>query len=393
MFSKPLRLNNQFQNYDWGTYNDIPAILGIDKPDTDLPLAELWVGAHPNAPSMVADSGQSLNELIRQQPELILGAHAASMDNTLPYLFKILSARKALSIQVHPSKAQAQSGFKKERAAGITAQSQNCNYKDDNHKPELIYALTPFYAMAGFRTNEALAESLLTLQHPDFDKWAFRIKAGSAQDIEAFYHWLLYLDGELLTDYVGYAVQIAQQSDDNALSWLYQLYQLYGVDSGIFFPLILNLFELSPGQAIFLGAGCPHAYLKGTGIEIMANSDNVLRGGLTQKYMDRAELVKVTQYTSQANQIEVQQGRVKKNVRIFDIPCPDFQFELLMLNEENEYLTGSSEGVELYFVVEGQVAVSGEIFVQGESFLWPASLKPKTLTGANTKVARVYTCL
>ncbi|WAJ70590.1 mannose-6-phosphate isomerase, class I [Catenovulum adriaticum] len=390
MFSKPIRLKNNFQNYDWGTFNEIPRILGMEKPNTELPLAELWVGAHPKSPSFAVDEDQPLDALIASNPIEILGENASKMGNKLPYLFKILSARKALSIQVHPTKAQAVEGYTQERKNDIEGNHAQCNYQDDNHKPELIYALTKFSAMAGFRPNRELAKSLRLLQHEQFDQWADTLAIGTSRDVEAFYGWLLHLDLDLLKDLVEHALDIAKTSEVNELKWLESLYQLYGIDLGIFFPLILNLFELKPGQALFLGAGCPHAYLQGTGIEIMANSDNVLRGGLTSKHMDRKELVKITQYTEQANCIHPQLGELTQHVRSFEIPCPDFQFELINLKNETHYITSSSASAELYFVVEGQCEILGECYQQGESFLMPSALKAAVITG-QAQIGRVYT--
>lgn len=390
MLSKPIRLKNSFQNYDWGTYDEIPKILGINKPNTQLPLAELWVGAHPKSSSVAVDFEQSLAQLISTYPKQILGDNADKMGRKLPYLFKILSARKALSIQVHPNKQQAVEGYHKERDKGIDENNPNCNYKDDNHKPELIYALTPFFAMAGFKKHNDLAKALRLLKHSEFDYWAQKFEVTGKDTLQEFYSWLLYLDSTVLNELVIHAISIAQSSENSLLKWVEQLYQTFGVDSGVFFPLLLNVIELKPGEALFLGAGCPHAYLGGTGIEIMANSDNVLRGGLTQKYMDQKELIKVTQFSELANNIKPQRGEQIERVRQFDIPCPDFQFELIELSIGDAYFTSKSKAAELYFVIQGECDVAGETYYQGQSFLIPAVLSAQAITGCG-QIARVYT--
>lgn len=395
-----IRLENSYQHYDWGTDNDIPQILGVPSPATSLPLAELWVGAHPNLPSMAVDFGLPLDKLIEQEPHAILGEYSHLMAHKLPYLFKILSAKQALSIQVHPSKTQAEIGLTQQQQAGIKTTDKNCNYKDDNHKPELIYALTNFSAMAGFRPVQQIAQALAKLDVELFEPWCNKLSAASKQSevvqqqtVEALYSWLLYLEQEVLelacTQAVANVKKLAET--DAELCWVAELYRIYGVDSGIFFPLILNLIVLQPGQAIFLGAGCPHAYLQGTGIEVMANSDNVLRGGLTQKFMDRKELIKVTRYDGAANNIKLQESKQNSREHTFAVPVPDFQLQLLNLVDD-EFVCGQSGSAELYFVVKGNVQIDGNNFRNGQAFLLPASANSLTLSGKAT-VARVYTQL
>ena len=400
MKSTIIRLENSYQHYDWGTDSDITKILGIRAPAGNLPLAELWVGAHPNLPSFAVEYNLPLDQLIEQNPQAILGEHCQLMANKLPYLFKILSAKQALSIQVHPSKAQAEIGFKLEQQAGIKTTDKNCNYKDDNHKPELMYALTHFSAMAGFRPVQQMAQALAKLDVELFTPWCIKLLAATEQSestqqqiVEEFYACLLYLEQGPLELACAQAVARAKQlaETDVELYWVAELYRIYGVDSGIFFPLILNLIVLQPGQAIFLGAGCPHAYLQGTGIEVMANSDNVLRGGLTQKFMDRQELIKVTRYDSAANNIQVQQLSRDEGEHTFDVPVPDFQLQLLNLVDD-EFVCGQSGSAELYFVVKGSVLIDGQNFTNGQAFLLPASAKGLSLSG-NATVARVYTQL
>ncbi|MCU4675956.1 mannose-6-phosphate isomerase, class I [Catenovulum sp. 2E275] len=385
-----IEIQNYYQHYDWGTFEAIPDLLKIKKPETNLPLAELWVGAHPKLPSTVIDSQQGLDQLIAASPQDILGETVAKTAGSLPYLFKILSAKQALSIQVHPNKSQAEQGFNAERAAGISTDAANCNYKDNNHKPELIYAMTDFVAMAGFKTPAEIATSLAKLELAEFSVWVDKLAVGGEAELKDFYTWLLYLPQGELTSICDKSIKVAANSQDFELFWLNQLFNLYGADSGIFFPLVLNLIQLKPGQAIFLGAGCPHAYLQGTGIEIMANSDNVLRGGLTSKYMDREELIKITQYNQAANQVNIQTGQQTDNVLSFDIPVADFQFDLIELTDKYSYQAGQSGKVELYFVIDGECIANGQVFTNAMSFILPANSANIELNG-RAKVARVYT--
>lgn len=390
--TKSLKLNSFYQNYAWGTLSEIADVLKIEKPQTELPLAELWVGAHPGLPSQIAETGQPLNQAISAQPDVFLGEQAERLKNRLPYLFKILSAGKALSVQVHPSLEQAQAGFAKERANGIDEKHPKCNYKDDNHKPELIYALTNFVAMAGFRSATDIAQNMQLIGGDLLAPWIGQLEAGGEAAIKDFYSWLLYLPEQTLHQLLQSVLAAADSSAQIEFEWIKKLHQQYGDDAGVLFPLVLNLIQLQPGQAMFLGAGAPHAYLRGTGIEVMANSDNVLRGGLTPKHMDREELIRVTRYDRQANAMDIQSGsRVGKRLK-FNVPCDDFQFELLELDSTNPDIINTRHGIELYFVVDGQFEVEGEVYSNGQAWILPAQANTPSIHGSGC-IARVYSSL
>lgn len=292
-----LSMQNPIQGYDWGSHDALTTLFGIPNP-AGKPQAELWMGAHPNGCSEVVLAGQAqkLSTLIENTPAAVLGEATQARFGSLPFLFKVLCAEKALSIQVHPSKAQAEAGFAKEEAAGISSKAANRNYKDPNHKPELVFALTPYQAMNGFRAIPAI---LALFERIKLSALAELVAALAASQNEAglqhFFHQLLVLEGarkeEALAGLLAYA---GEHQDEETFALITSLAAQYPGDVGLFSPLLLNVVTLQPGQAMYLDACTPHAYVRGTGLEIMANSDNVLRAGLTPKYIDVAELLACT---------------------------------------------------------------------------------------------------
>ncbi|MBN2051808.1 MAG: mannose-6-phosphate isomerase, class I [Spirochaetales bacterium] len=290
------RLENPVQHYPWGSTDAIPAILGIENKE-NKPFAELWMGSHAKAPSkaFTDDGPVPLDRLIAADPSFFLGkAVAERFDGTLPFLLKILSAEKPLSLQAHPNSEQATRGFAQEERRGIPRNAPNRNYRDPNHKPEMLRALTPFSALCGFRNPEEIYANLQPLKN------AKRLLQSLSDDpsCRRMFREMLYLEENQKTDLVREAVESSQGKTDPAHYWVCRLVEEYSDDIGILSPLLLNLVELEPGEALELKAGVLHSYLQGTGIEIMANSDNVLRGGLTSKHMDRDELMKVLVFPS-----------------------------------------------------------------------------------------------
>ncbi|MDO2950481.1 mannose-6-phosphate isomerase, class I, partial [Aeromonas simiae] len=236
-----------------------------------------------------------LADLIAAHPEATLGASAAPV-GALPFLFKVLCAEKALSVQVHPSKGQAQAGFARDNAAGLAANAPNRNYRDDNHKPELVFALTPYQAMNGFRDFAAILALFQLVAAPSL---ASLVSAFAAEQtpsgLACFFRALLTLQGHAKEEAFAalHAAAMAHREEETFAAVL-DLFEQYPGDVGLFAPLLLHVVTLAPGQAMYLGAGTPHAYIRGAGLEIMANSDNVLRAGLTGKHMDVEELLSCT---------------------------------------------------------------------------------------------------
>jgi len=379
-----IRLANHYQHYDWGTDKEIAELLNVETPEDQGPLAELWIGAHPRLPSYSPQYGMYLNELLRANPQL-LSKH--DRNGQLPFLLKLISADKPLSLQVHPSKEQAERGFERENASEKPLDATNRNYRDANHKPEMLYALTPFSAMVGFRDAIEIAKLLEQTQEKNLVAWSHRLKENSSvTTTKELFIWLLSLsEGEvrtILDDVIKYTPTFSNQ----AYYWLNQLFKFYSYDIGILFPLILNLVQLQPGEAIFLGAGCPHAYLRGSGIEIMANSDNVLRGGLTSKHVDREELTSVVNFDRATNKVAYVECIPFENEKIFTVPCDDFSFSIIELTDERPFQRRESASAELYLVLRGHCIIDDTSFKSGDAFLIPAGVHTVYFEGCSTVV-------
>ncbi|SQI20172.1 mannose-6-phosphate isomerase, class I [Corynebacterium jeikeium] len=282
------RIEGAVQNYAWGSHESLAKLQGRPTP-TEQPEAELWFGAHPGAPGVLLD-------LIEADPEGQLGQGRTR----LPFLLKLLAAERALSIQVHPTKAQAEAGFAADEAAGIARDAFERNYKDDNHKPELLVALGEFEAMAGFRPVTRTAELLDRLALPELD-----FLRG---DLRGAVERALHMPAEDLPEIIDALTRRCRELAASADDWMgevadlvVRLEQQYPNDRGVLFALLLNRVVLQEGEALYLDAGQLHAYVRGTGVEIMANSDNVLRCGLTPKHIDVEELLSVVRWEELAD--------------------------------------------------------------------------------------------
>ena len=314
------RLTNVIRPYAWGSRTALPELLGAEP--TGEPQAELWMGAHPGAPSTV-DRGhgpQPLNAVIETDPERELGAASVRrFGPALPFLLKVLAAGEPLSLQVHPDLEQARAGFAAEEARGLALDAPDRNYKDANHKPELICALDEFVGLCGFRAPAQTALLFEALGVPALRPVA-RILRGESEEaaLREALTAILTADPETMaatvretTDALDQAAKAVEADDisGSALaslpgSMLDSLRSYAGLgrcfpgDPGVVAALLLNRVRLQPGEALYLGAGVPHAYLNGLGVEILANSDNVLRSGLTPKHVDVPELLRVVVFRS-----------------------------------------------------------------------------------------------
>ncbi|MGU5652099.1 mannose-6-phosphate isomerase, class I [Aeromonas allosaccharophila] len=358
-----LLMQNPIQGYDWGSHDSLTTLFGIPNPQ-GKPQAELWMGAHPNGCSEVtlAGSVQKLSTVIDAAPAAALGDATLARFGSLPFLFKVLCAEKALSIQVHPSKAQAEAGFAKEEAAGIDIKAANRNYKDPNHKPELVFALTRYQAMNGFRAIPAILALFDRMALPALaDLTAALRQSQDEAGLQHFFHQLLILCGERKDEALaGLLAYAAAHQDEETFALITSLATQYPGDVGLFSPLLLNVVTLQPGQAMFLDACTPHAYVRGTGLEIMANSDNVLRAGLTPKYIDVAELLDCTRCLPKPDDQILLAPRCDGAVQHFDVPVPDFTFSVYPAGE-HQLTTASAE---ILFAIDGTV-----ILKQGEQSL------------------------
>ncbi|RLU94832.1 mannose-6-phosphate isomerase, class I [Streptomyces griseocarneus] len=298
------RLANTVRPYAWGSTTAIPELLGTAP--TGEPQAELWLGAHPGAPSRVdrGDGPRPLCDTVGADPEGELGPEAVRrFGPRLPFLLKLLAAASPLSLQVHPDLDQARGGYADEEARGIPADAPHRTYKDANHKPELLCALTPFEGLCGFRDPAATAELLAALDVDSLKPYADLLHARPEGDaLREVLTAILTAEHDAIADTVHAATAAATRlaAEDGPHRDAYAAYASiahhYPGDPGVIAAMLLNHVRLNPGEALYLGAGVPHAYLDGFGVEIMANSDNVLRCGLTPKHIDVPELLRVVRF-------------------------------------------------------------------------------------------------
>ena len=384
-------LKNTIQPYAWGSHTAIAELLGT-RPEPDTPQAELWMGAHPKAPSLVAVDAEwvSLEELIERYPQEMLGRRTAVMfHNKLPFLFKVLAAAQPLSLQAHPSFTQARQGFERENAQGIPLDAPQRNYRDANHKPECICALTPFWALHGFRK---IPEILALGSRLDLAVFEDLLKVlrnrPDAQGLKSFFEALMTLSPAkriLLTDQaVKTALRFA--SEDPVYRWMAELGKAYPGDIGIFGPILLNLILLQPGQALYLPAAELHAYLEGTGIELMANSDNVLRGGLTPKHVDIAELLRVLNFEERTAHV-LTPRTTAGGERVYECPAREFVLSTITVVSKTTYFSPTVRGIEILLCTAGAGKIidqgTGEevALPKGRAVLVPAAVKGYVLEG------------
>ncbi|CAK6493246.1 Mannose-6-phosphate isomerase [Pantoea sp. Nvir] len=388
------KMVNSLQNYAWGSKTALTDLYGIANP-AGAPMAELWMGAHPKSPSQVEVEGEpcSLREVIAAAPGEMLGYAVAKRFGELPFLFKVLCADRPLSIQVHPSKSAAEEGFARENAAGIPLNAAERNYKDANHKPELVYALTPFQAMNGFRELPEIASLLQPVAgaHPQI---AHFLQHPDSENLATLFTTLLSLQGDAKSLALGVLKAALNARDGQPWQTIKAIAADYPDDSGLFSPLLLNVITLQPGEAMFLYAETPHAYLNGVALEVMANSDNVLRAGLTPKYIDIPELLANVKFEPKpASQLLTQPQRQQRALN-FPIPVEDFAFAIHALDGEPQTLT--QESAAILFCIEGEATLTlgqQQLHLQpGESCFVPASDGALKATGSG-RLARVFNAL
>jgi mannose-6-phosphate isomerase len=368
------KLKGKVQHYAWGGFEYIPQLLGV-KNKEHKPFAEYWMGAHPSASSEILIDGRpsSLYDLIQKDPSTYIGDDVKEKFNELPYLFKILDVNEMLSIQVHPSKAEALKGFEREEAEGIPIDAPHRNYKDKNHKPEVMVALSDFWLLHGFKNESELRKVLSEVPEFNFLQPVFETEGyyGLYKKVMEFPQDEV---DEILAPLLTRLLNNKQDfSRTDPGYWAAKLFgnnePLTNIDRGIFSIYFLNIMEVKPGEAVFQGAGIPHAYLYGQNVELMANSDNVLRGGLTPKHIDVPELLKHT--TFEAVDPIVLKGEAKLNGEQ-NYPCPveDFGLSAIRL-QPGQTFTGESASAEIFIVIEGAVDITGTFLNvdKGESFI------------------------
>ena len=386
------KLINSVQNYAWGSKTALTDLYSIANPN-NLPMAELWMGAHPKSSSKIEDaSGQarSLRDVIDADKAVLLGDKVAQRFGELPFLFKVLCADQPLSIQVHPNKQASEIGFAKENAAGIPLDAAERNYKDPNHKPELVFALTPFLAMNAFREFSEII-SLLQPVAGASNAIAHFLENPNAEALSQLFASLLNMQGEEKSHALAVLKAALESQQGEPWETIRLIAQFYPDDSGLFSPLLLNVVKLNPGEAMFLFAETPHAYLQGVALEVMANSDNVLRAGLTPKYIDIPELVANVKFVAKPA-AELLTQPVKNGAELdFPIPAEDFAFSLHDLSQTET--TIAQESAAILFCVEGEATLhKGEqrlVLKPGESAFVAANESPVSVSGTG-RLARVF---
>lgn len=353
------RLCGVIKNYDWGGKDFLPNLIGIPNPERK-PFAEYWMGTHPGGAAVLLDSSGktiSLLEITKAEPEKILGAAVAREYGSLPYLFKVLDAEKMLSIQAHPTAGHARAGFERENQLGISFDAPSRNYKDSNSKPEVHVALTDFYMLHGFRNFEEIKKLISSIP-------AFR-PLTLPKTLKELYTSLMTMDQQVVNSLLG-DLLADLGNDENKFSkedphhWAIKAAKNFklangNLDRGIFSIYLLNLLKLTPGQGTFQGAGELHAYLEGVTMELMANSDNVLRGGLTPKHVDVPELLRTLTFEEKTP--TVLEGETQGQVTVYKTPAREFELSRIQVLPDKKFESESSFSAEILIITQGSVEI------------------------------------
>lgn len=358
----PVALKPGVQHYAWGDTECIPRLLGVENPENQ-PYAELWMGAHPGLPAeaIIGETRVRLDALCEDAGEALLGRDvAARFGGRLPYLFKVLAAARPLSIQVHPSKSQAEDGFAGENAAGVPPGAAHRNYKDDNHKPELILAITDFYALRGFRPLEEIAR--LPQEVPELGD-AFLEFEPKPEALKRVFGRLMTLPQERVDEVLAPLVERLRAENDrepfgeeDRRFWVLRADDEYSGDGhhdrGLFAVYLLNLVCMKPGQAAYLSAGILHAYLRGAGVELMANSDNVLRCGLTPKHIDVPELMRTVTFEEVELPLTEATRIGEEREWAYRTPAEEFELRRIEVAPGAGYRSGPARSAEILLVLD-----------------------------------------
>ncbi|MEU6773449.1 mannose-6-phosphate isomerase, class I [Streptomyces sp. NPDC046759] len=373
------RLDNTIRPYAWGSTTAIPHLLGVEP--TGEPQAEMWMGAHPGAPSRTLRG--TLADLIDADPERELGAEAvAKFGPRLPFLLKLLAAGAPLSLQVHPDLAQAREGYADEERRGIPVDAPHRNYKDANHKPELICALTEFDGLCGFRDPVQAADLLAGLGvdslKPYVDLLQARPEDAALREVLTA---ILTADPQEMAQTVAEATAACTRLGGDHAPYAV-LAQHYPGDPGVIAAMLLNHVRLQPGEALFLGAGVPHAYISGLGVEIMANSDNVLRCGLTPKHVDVPELLRVVRF--EAGDPGVLRPEASPDgEEVYETPIDEFRLSRYVLPENGTAHDLALGTPQILLCTAGSVRAGEYELSPGQSVFVPAGEKAE-ISGAGT---------
>ncbi|CAM1365536.1 Mannose-6-phosphate isomerase, class I [Tenacibaculum soleae] len=394
-FKNIFLIEGKVQNYDWGGKKFIPNL--ISKKKNMATYAEYWLGAHLKAPSVIRTrrGNFSLDFFLKQKSIEFLGLRVANTFGKLPYLFKVLDVNKMLSIQVHPSKKAAEIGFDIENERGIPLTAKNRNYKDRNHKPEIMVALSDFWLLHGFLQRDKLVRNLKETSELNFllDTFKennyyelYKMVMGFSQD--HVNEILKPLAERILPKFLNNELDKSSPEYWAAKALVNKNYE--NIDRGIFSIYFFNIVNLSKGEAVFQDAGVPHAYLEGKNIELMANSDNVLRGGLTSKHIDVEELLKNTKFEETIPNVLYGVENSSNSELVYTTKAKDFKLSKIESEASLKYKS-KSKSVEILIVLEGTVTViqkRNRINVEkGQSILIKANTNYKMVS---TKGVEIY---
>lgn len=369
------KLQGTVQHYSWGGASFLPKLLSIENPN-HKPFAEYWLGIHAGGPASIEVNQQAvlLSDAIATDPKAALSEPVFNHFGGLPYLFKILDVKDMLSIQVHPTKEYAKVAFEKEEAAGIALNAPNRNYKDINHKPEIMLAMSEFWLLHGFKSEAKILETLENIA-----EFQVLVPLYKTEGLKGLYQFLMEMEqaqvDSLLSPVVKRALRNKQEGkvDRSAPDWwVAKLYEnaagILPIDKGVFSIYLFNIVRVMPGQGIFQDAGVPHAYLEGQNVELMANSDNVLRGGLTPKHIDVEELIHNIKFES-IEPVIIEGTKPCMGESVYPAPVQDFGIASITLDGSNSY-SYEAESLDMFLVVEGGCVVNNQMSVKtGEAFV------------------------
>ncbi|MER6449588.1 mannose-6-phosphate isomerase, class I [Streptomyces venezuelae] len=375
------RLTNTIRPYAWGSTTAIPALLGVEP--TGEPQAEMWMGAHPGAPSRL-DRGagaQALSDVIAADPEGELGAATvARFGPRLPFLFKILAAGAPLSLQVHPDREQARAGFEDEERRGVPIDADHRNYKDPNHKPEMICALTAFDGLCGFRPPLEAAELLAGLEVDSLKPYVDLLRAHPEEAaLREMLTAVLTADRAEMARTVHEVAAAVTRLGGRYTPYATLVHHFPG-DPGVVAAMLLNHVRLQPGEAMFLGAGVPHAYIDGLGVELLANSDNVLRAGLTPKHVDVPELLKIAKFEPGDPNLMRPEGDAEE---VYETPIDEFRLSRFLLAPGGASRVLPHDTPQILLCTAGSPQAGELTLTPGESVFVPAGEKVE-LSGSGT---------
>lgn len=400
-------LTNPVRHYAWGSRSHIPRLCGVD--GGGRPCAEMWFGAHPADPSRLAD-GRTLDAAIAEGPKAMLGEHVqTSFGDRLPYLMKLLAAAEPLSLQVHPTSERARIRYAEQEADAIALSAPERSYQDNSHKPELLYALTRFEGMVGFRDTAKTADILRGLRLPWLDAVADRVEPTPTpfQTLREVVTDMLATPVPLLATRLAELRHAARDAEAAAhrppsrqrptvrpaddvererirvYAATAALVDRYPEDAGVLVTLLLNHVVIAAGEALFVAAGTIHAYTSGFGIEVMAASDNVLRAGLTSKHVDRVELLEVASFAPTPPPLWAPAPSDLPGVEILAPPVEEFELGVHRLDRDPHDLAGPAPQIVLCLSGEVRVAAGGEELTlgHGRSVFVEECSGPVRLTG------------